>query len=67
MRSNRRRSSDESIEELYEDIEEERELGTAFYTIITGDFNAKIRIKQLNDFEYVENFGIATRNDKGID
>lgn len=59
------KSDDESIEKLYEDIEQARKLENTYYTIITGDFNAKIGEKQQHDSEYIGNFGLGQRNDRG--
>lgn len=57
-------ANDESIE-LYEDITHARNLEKTFYTIITGDFKAKVERRQLDDTEYIGNFGLGDRNNRG--
>lgn len=53
------------IEELYEDISRARNLENTHYVIITGDFNAKIGKKQPGDTNYIGNFDLGERNDRG--
>lgn len=42
-------SEDKSIEKLYEHIDQARTLENTYYTVVTGDFNAKIGNKQQHD------------------
>lgn len=58
-------ADDESIEQLYEDITSAKNMEKTYYTIITGDFNAKIGKRHPQDTEYVGNFGLGTRNERG--
>ncbi|XP_030753938.1 craniofacial development protein 2-like [Sitophilus oryzae] len=58
-------ASSELIEKLYEDISRARNLENTHYVIITGDFNGKIGKKQLGDTNYIGNFGLGERNDRG--
>lgn len=59
--------TDEEIELLYEDITSALEQSKTHFTILMGDFNAKIGIKGTSDSdgELIGNFGLGERNARG--
>lgn len=58
-------AEDEEADQFYEDITNARKLEKAYYTVITGDFNAKIGRKKDGDTEHTGNFGLGERNSRG--
>ena len=57
-------SSEEDIESVYEDISSILEQEKTQYTIVTGDFNAKVG-RRIARESYMGKFGIGERNDRG--
>lgn len=58
-------ADEELVEKLYEDITHARNLEKSHYVIITGDFNAKVGKRKLGDSDYIGNFGLGYRNNRG--
>lgn len=58
---------DEEVERFYEDIEKSIKDGEdkVKYTLIMGDFNAKIGKNRNENEEFTGNFGLGTRNERG--
>ncbi|XP_072022386.1 craniofacial development protein 2-like [Amphiura filiformis] len=56
---------DEAVEEVYEEIAKAIEESEAEYTIVMGDFNAKIGSYQPGEESIMGKFGIGERNDRG--
>ena len=58
-------AEDENVEQVYEDIRTARQKENAHFLLVTGDFNAKIGNKTLDDTEYIGNYGLGVRNSRG--
>ena len=57
---------EEEIEKFYEDLEKAIHTSPSYYTIIMGDFNAKIGIKdEKEEIRGMGPHGIGTRNERG--
>ncbi len=56
--------SDEEVEQFYEDAEEAMKKHNTHFSIVVGDFNAKIGMKNVGE-SAVGHFGIGTRNGRG--
>lgn len=57
-------SQDEDIEQFYEDLTKARISEKAYFTIIMGDFNAKIGRRTQTDAPSIGDFGLGTRNSR---
>ena len=55
---------DDAVDKFYEDVESAMNKGTAQFTIVMGDFNAKVGAKQIGE-RSIGNFGIGSRNSRG--
>ncbi|XP_072041043.1 craniofacial development protein 2-like [Amphiura filiformis] len=56
---------DEAVEEMYEDVSKAMEESRATYTIVMGDFNAKIGRRQSGEESIMGRYGIGERNRRG--
>lgn len=56
---------DEVVEEVYEDVSKVMEESKAEYTIVMGDFNAKIGRCQPGEESIMGKFGVGERNERG--
>ena len=56
--------TDEEVQTVYEDIDNLMTNHKTHYTVLMGDFNAKVGIKE-TDETCMGNFGIGQRNDRG--
>ncbi|KAL0832528.1 hypothetical protein ABMA28_000739 [Loxostege sticticalis] len=60
------KSSDDVLEEFYSDVEKALSENLCYYTVVMGDFNAKIGQKAPKSSEdYVGKFGLGIRNKRG--
>lgn len=55
---------DDDIDSIYEDVETAMNKGTAQFTIVAGDFNAKVDAKRVGE-KSAGNFEIGTLNCRG--
>ncbi|XP_048517392.1 uncharacterized protein LOC125502626 [Dendroctonus ponderosae] len=58
-------TSDDEKVRTYEDISKALKMNRTKFTIITGDFNAKLGSKIQDDPENIGKFGLAERNNRG--
>jgi len=58
-------ANDEEVNQVYEDVTKARSMERASFTIVTGDFNAKIGKKEPDDPKYVGDYGLGERNNRG--
>lgn len=59
-------SEDTEVEELYASIEKIMEIEKTNYTIVMGDFNARLGVKEPEDkSNYINNNGLGKRNERG--
>ena len=56
---------DEVVEQIYDEINMAIEGSKAEYTIVMGDFNAKIKECQLREESFMGRFGVGERNKRG--
>ena len=56
---------DDEVEQFYEDITKALEEHKASYTIVMGDFNAKVGEQQEGEESVLGKFGIGERNRRG--
>lgn len=59
------KAEEEEIERFYEDLTKARQMEKAHFVIVMGDFNAKIGERKQGDTDYVGNFGLGERNERG--
>lgn len=58
-------SSDEEIEQFYEDLTTAKNAGKTKICVIIGDFNAKVGAKVPTDPSFIGKFGLGARNQRG--
>jgi endonuclease/exonuclease/phosphatase family metal-dependent hydrolase len=56
---------DEEVEELYDELADIMDNKTTHYTIVMGDFNAKIGSRNQGEENVMGKFGFGTRNERG--
>jgi len=56
---------DEEVEQFYEDIAKAMEEYKSSYTLVMGDFNAKVGTQQIGEESIMGKFGIGERNKRG--
>ena len=56
---------DEEVEELYDELADIMDNKTTHYTIVMGDFNAKIGTRNQGEENVMGKFGFGTRNERG--
>jgi len=56
---------DEEVEEMYDELAEIVDNKTTHYTIVMGDFNAKIGTRNQGEEDVMGKFGFGTRNERG--